>query len=410
MAGQARAVDGLVAPHRAGHLVVGDLHGTLTGVRHVAVRAGDARLVVDALGEGLEVRVLCLHDVRAGEGVLEVGESDLVVVLQRVVHGQAVVPREGEGLLLTLEVVLDVALRAGVGAHLDGGGVLVHVVVRHTLTGLVLLDPLDERRARDAQVHGLGIVAVDALDGVFRVGGGLLVRHLVHGGEARHHVPVTELVHHGDRAGVAVQAGARLVTFEDAPRGALVEQHVLVAAGLAVVDREGVALPHRDEPGVLLDLADGRELARVLRRGLVGDPLLLRHVVGGLERLVLHGEVLAPDGCVGHRLVHLHHLLEGDVRLGTPFEDVEQEREDSSGDQRPRHEEDGERQPVRSLACLGFHCHHSMCPTVEWHLVHETVWSAGTAAWSMSVMLPWQYRQASSVICRLCSRIRMLSG
>ena len=95
----------------------------------------------------------------------EVGPADFVVVTHLVVDGQAVLPREREGLALTGEVVLDVALGAHVRAHLLVGGIAVDVVVGDALGGLGPLDAVHECRASDPQLHGLRVVAVDAGDG-----------------------------------------------------------------------------------------------------------------------------------------------------------------------------------------------------------------------------------------------------
>ena len=127
VAGLAGAVD---VEQRALHVMVADLHRAGALVRHVAVGAGHARPRVDALVPHLELGVLGLEHRRAGLGVRPVLEAVLLVVGEDLVGLQALVPRIGETLLGALEVVLDVALAADVGAHLLARRHRVDVVVR----------------------------------------------------------------------------------------------------------------------------------------------------------------------------------------------------------------------------------------------------------------------------------------
>ena len=70
---------------RAPHPVIADLHRAFALVRHVAIRARDARARVDALAPDLELRVLRLEHLGAGLGVLPVEEAVAVGKLVGVV-------------------------------------------------------------------------------------------------------------------------------------------------------------------------------------------------------------------------------------------------------------------------------------------------------------------------------------
>src|SRR6476646_3009094 len=131
---------------------------------HMAVGAGDTGARMRALAPRLELGMLCLE--RGGARILvgPVTEADLVVVSGDLLDLETLRPRIDEALLGTLEVVLNVALAAHVGAHFAGGGLLVHVVVLHALRCLVGTHALDERRSGDSQRERRAIVAVDAGD------------------------------------------------------------------------------------------------------------------------------------------------------------------------------------------------------------------------------------------------------
>jgi len=328
MASQAAGIDGCLVAHRAGDVVVADLGCAFTGVGHVAVGAGHAIGGVDALAPGLEIGMLSLQHRRAGVGVGEVDPADLVVELDRVLDGQALRPWEGEGLVVAGEVVLDVALRADVGAHLLGGGVGIDVEVRHALAGHVLLDAVDERWAGDPQLHRLRVVAVDAGDRATGMLHGVGVGQLVHGRPARRPVAVAEFVDDLRQGCMTVQASAGLIELEHPAGVLLIDQHVLVAARLAVVDRERVALPHVDEPRVGLELRMGDEQPGVGLGGLAGDLVGLVHLGGTQIGLVLQREVLSPNSRIiggvgdlddlGERVLGL--LLVGEDRCQQPGE------------------------------------------------------------------------------------------
>jgi hypothetical protein len=91
---------------------------------------------------------------------------------------------------------------------------------------------------------------------------------------------------------MALQAGAGLLLLGHALGLALVGEHVGVAALLAVVDREGVAVEERAQQRVAVELLD--VLAAAVVRALDVD--------GALVGVVLAREALAPLGRVGGRL------------------------------------------------------------------------------------------------------------
>ena len=95
----------------------------------------------------LELGMLRLERGRAGLRVGPVLECTLVVVGHDLLDLEPLRPRIDEPLLRALEVVLDVALAADVGAHLLARRLLVDVVVLHALRRLERADAFDERRA-----------------------------------------------------------------------------------------------------------------------------------------------------------------------------------------------------------------------------------------------------------------------
>ena len=177
----------------------------------------------------------------------------LVVVRLDLFDLEPLGPRIDEPLLRALEVILDVALAADVGAHLLARRLRVDVVILHALRGLERADAFDKPGARDAQLHGARIVAVDA---GHRMGDQLArfeVRHLVHLLKALDEIAIASLlVRHVDR-GVAMHARAgllgRLLAFGEG----LVVEHVGVTALLAKIFGERVSGPHRLQPRVLFD-------------------------------------------------------------------------------------------------------------------------------------------------------------
>ena len=182
---------------------------------------------------------------------------------------------------LVSAVVLDVALPADERAHLVATGVDVRVVGRASISFSPGLDrrkrdrvslALGQRRdasqkprARDAQSHRLGIVAVHAahrmpVAAIVKLLVHFRVRELVRGVEAFHGVAAPELAVKGHDRRVAVEARARL-GFRQALGGLLVEEHERVAAPVAVVDGERVPPKHPLQPLVALDFLLGQGLA-----------------------------------------------------------------------------------------------------------------------------------------------------
>ncbi len=134
----ARPVD---VEQRALHVVIADLERALALVGHVAVGASHARSRVDALVPHLELGVLRLERRRAGLGVRPVLEAVGLVVRQDLVGLEPLVPRIGEPLLRSLEVVLHVALPADKCPHLRPGGHRVDIVVGRALAALTTRMP-----------------------------------------------------------------------------------------------------------------------------------------------------------------------------------------------------------------------------------------------------------------------------
>ena len=112
--------------------------------------------------------MLGLEDGGLGEGVDVIGIAHLVVVLLGVLQGEAILPREGQVLVLLRrlgivgEIVFHMALRAYQGTHLVMRG-LVHVFAHAR-------ERLAEGGPGDMQVHGLAVVAVRATDRIHHVG------------------------------------------------------------------------------------------------------------------------------------------------------------------------------------------------------------------------------------------------
>ncbi|MNS78651.1 hypothetical protein D3C72_1122740 [compost metagenome] len=278
-------------------------------------------------------------------------EALLVVVIHDVLDLEALLPGVGQALLLALEVVLHVALRACEGAHLLARGLLVDVVVLDALAGLEGGDALEEARAGHAQAHRLGVVAVDARDRVGHVLDRLAIGHLVDDLEALDQVAVAGLlVGHVDR-GVAMQTGAGLLGGVLALGEDLVFEHVGVAALLAEVLREGVARPHDLEARILFQprLRDHRAGVRLgggARHGL-GPAVLGAGLVDGAHvAVVLEREVAAPDGGVHGLVGQLDHLLEGGAGLVLALGDVHEQGDDAGRDERRQGHGAHQRPPV----------------------------------------------------------------
>jgi hypothetical protein len=304
--------------------MVADLHRPFAAVGHVTIGTSDATAGVDALAPRLELGVLRLQHWRFGLAVRPVPEAGFVVVGLDLVGLQALVPRVRQHLTLALEVVLNVALPADEAAHLLAArhGVDVVVVAGLGAAGGAVLAPLDDARQvrqigvargkcldaveeagpRHSQLHGRGIMAIDAGDrvrnqplalGVFLVMG-LLVGHGAGFDKPGLDVAAAEVAIKRQDRGVAVQAGAGLLHLVDALGLLLVREHVGVPALLAVVEAEGVAGEDALEARVSLELGGRQPVAAAEFAALV---------VGGPQvAVVLAREVAAPDRRV-HRVL-----------------------------------------------------------------------------------------------------------
>lgn len=157
-------------------LVIAELHRPLTLVRHVAVRAAHPAPRVDPLAPQLELRVLRLEHLRPGRRVRPVRPAHRVVVRLHLLDLQPVVPRIRQTLLLPLEVVLHVALRAAHRTHLLTRRKIVGVVrprprsttprldARQVRQRIIaprqVRDPLQERRLGDPKAKRPRIMAI----------------------------------------------------------------------------------------------------------------------------------------------------------------------------------------------------------------------------------------------------------
>ena len=272
----AGAVDVL---QRAGDVVIGVLDATFRLVRHVAVGASYAALRVDALLSNLILRVLRLENRCTAEGMDIVVVVRLVIVGLGVLHRHALVPREGEVLAFTLEVILHVALGTDERAHLLRGG-LGDVLA-------LALESLDQRRTGDLQIHRLRVVTVAAANRVHDLGAHRAPRRFVEVGNAH-------LVHHTgyvrtftcparSRLNVALAVYTGVTRTED---GAHVFDGMLMATGRIVFAREGVARPEDNHLWPGSQHVDGVATVELGREG-------------GVRRLrpslVFTREVEAPD-------------------------------------------------------------------------------------------------------------------
>jgi hypothetical protein len=127
-------------------VVIADLHRADALIRHVTVRACDARPRVHTLIPHLELGMLRLQRRRSRFGVRPVLESVFFVIRKNLIGAQTFVPGVGQPLLRSFEVILDVALAAHVGTHFLPCRVSIDVVVRHALRRFHLLNPLEEPR------------------------------------------------------------------------------------------------------------------------------------------------------------------------------------------------------------------------------------------------------------------------
>ena len=110
---------------RVANLVIGiDLTFRVLHFRHVAVDTGHVVLAVNARAPGFILRVLRFQHRRFRQGVGPVRESNVVVVFLHVLDFHAVVPRELNGFVFTVEVVFHVALAADHGLLVKATGFL----------------------------------------------------------------------------------------------------------------------------------------------------------------------------------------------------------------------------------------------------------------------------------------------
>ena len=156
--------------------------------------------------------------------------------------------------------------------------------------------------------------------------------------EALHEVAVAELQVGGDDRGVAVDAHRRRRELLALGEGLVVE-HVGVAAPLAVVRGEGVSRPDGLQARVLLELRARHDRARIglgrrVRHGLAAAVLGALHVDRAQVEVVLHREVLAPDGRVVDGVVQLDHAVERVSRFLLALEDVDEQCGDGDGGER----------------------------------------------------------------------------
>ena len=276
MAHLAGAVDVL---QRAGDVVVGVFDAAFGLVRHVAVGASYAALRVDALLSNLILRVLRLEDGCTAEGMDIVIVVRFVVISLGVLHRHALVPREGEVLAFTFEVILHVALGADERAHLLRGG-LGDVLA-------LTLESLDQRRTSDLQIHRLRVVAVAAANRVHDLGAQLAPRRLVEVGYAHlvHHTGYVRTFTRPARSwlNVALAVYTGVTRTED---GAHVLDGMLMATRRIVFAREGVARPEDNHLRPGSQHVDGVATVELGREG-------------GVRRLrpslVFAREVEAPD-------------------------------------------------------------------------------------------------------------------
>ena len=206
--------------------------------------------------------------------------------------------------------------------------------------------PANEARARDAQLHALRIVAIDAAHRVSAVhvlkrrrraagdwirGAGLhdlgvrfAIRQLAERLEPLEHVAAAQSAIRRNHRGVALQAGAGLRPLGDALGLLLVLEHVRVAATVAIVDRERVAGEHARQPG--------KRRGFLCRQRFRPAESRLRRLRGALVVVVLARPVHAPGRRVGRLLADLDQT---DVRIARLLLALEDRRQ-QCGDQEHR--------------------------------------------------------------------------
>ena len=240
--------------------------------------------------------MLRLQDLGATFGVLVVEEAlafiegRLVPELLDIVRRKPVAPRECQRHLVGA-VVLDMALRANVAAHLRA----ICINVRVVGLGTRAFPPFLHR----GQVRNLGVALGQRLDAVDEAG----TRHA-----QRHRIRVVA-VHARD--GMSVPHVGLL----------LVDEHVRVPTPVAVVDGECVTAEHALQPRVTLDLLLGQRFAAAVtaeaRAGCLGRAQI---------RVVLLRKVDAPLGGVRRVFGHFGQANESLRRLGLALENVDEKR------------------------------------------------------------------------------------
>ena len=192
-------------------------------------------------------------------------------------------------------------------------------------------------------------------EGLARLG----VRHLVVVLEALDQVAVPRLLVGHVHRRVTVNAGAGLLEVLHALGEGLVLEHVGVAALLAEVGGEGVARPHRLQPGVFFEARLRDDGARVGLVGCAGHrlaaavarPLLID---GAQVGVVLQRKVLPPDRGIDGLVGQLHDAEEGVLRFPLAFHDVDEEGRDRRGAHRrdDRHGQDRTTTPAAKSAAF----------------------------------------------------------
>jgi hypothetical protein len=327
----------------AAHLVVADFDCSLADVRHVAVGTGHAASGVNALRPHLELGMLSLEDRRAADRVRPVAEADLVEIGFDLLGLEPVVPRIGDELPFAVKVVLDVALAADERPHFLPAGLAVGVVVgslgslppaldagqvRHRVVragegG----DAVQKRRPRDAEGQRVGVVTVEARNRMFDKLPRLFEGHRTDDFKPPHdrflpvcfvrgHARLQPLLAIGrQHRRMAVQTGPRLLDLVNPLGGVLVGQHVGVAAGLAIVDAEGIAGKQRPQPRVFVQPLERLAVAAAIAGPLAIDRpqiavVLPRKVLGPLGRIDgVFGQVRQVERRLQRLLLAEHDVL-----------------------------------------------------------------------------------------------------
>ena len=135
------------------HIVGGILRRAVTGVWHVTICAGDARIIVSgASREEFIFRMLSFEHGRIGFRIYPIFESNFFIIGKYFFDLCAIVPREGEVFSVALEIIFNVAVRANNGPHFLAGKCFP--IFALTFKGFL------ERRVGHDQTHGSRFVAV----------------------------------------------------------------------------------------------------------------------------------------------------------------------------------------------------------------------------------------------------------